>query len=153
MAEVFGLHGAAHLQREIVVHLQQHVRHVYVLAAVAKLVADDTEHEGNKLAHVVGTPLCEIRVDHNGGEGDSAQGQRPRLIVHQLLLAQIILEVVIKAMIRTMPVDVLLQVLVPQEIIRWIVLCVASRVMLAKDIGADTSEEKAVSLLTHFDLY
>ena len=52
-----------------------------------------------------------------------------------------------------MPFDVLFEVLFSQEIISGVELCVAGRIIRSKDILADTSEEEAVSLLTHFDLY
>ena len=56
-------------------------------------------------------------------------------------------------MILPVPVDVLFEVLFSQEIVGWVELCVAGRVVRSEDILADTSEEEAVSLLTHFDLY
>ena len=151
MTEVFGLHGAANLQWQILVHLQEHVSHVNVLASVAVLVTDCTDHEGHDLSHVVGASLCEVRVDDHGSEGDSTQGESPCLVAHQLLPGQIRLEVVIETVISSVPVDVLFQVLVSQEIISWIIECVAGSVLLAEDIRADTSKEKSVSLLTHCD--
>ena len=121
MTEVFGLHGAAYLKGQVLVHLQEHVRHVQVLATIAVLVANDTKHEGDDLSHVVRASLCEVRVDDHGGEGCPSQAKSPSLVAHQLLLAQIRFEVVVEAMICTVPVDVLFQVLVSQEIICWII--------------------------------
>ena len=38
VTEVLRLHSAAHFKRQVLVHVQEHVRHVDVLAAVAILV-------------------------------------------------------------------------------------------------------------------
>ena len=150
MAEVFRLHCATNLEREVFVHLEQHVRQVNVLAAISPLVADKAEHERNDLATVVRAPASEVGVYNNSGEGSSAECDAPFLVPEELLVSQIAFEAIVETSILTVPVDVVSEVLGAKEVVNGVRYEVTCDVVLTEHITADTSKEDAVSALAHF---
>ena len=121
-----------------------------VLTSVAILISNNTREERNDFASIVRTTLREVRVDDNGSKSDSTESKRPGLVAQHLLLGDVTLERVVEAVVLSMPLKVLSEVFVPQEVVHVVPAGDTSSLLIAKDVHADTSHEDAVSLLTHF---
>ena len=134
MAEVFGLHSSLHFKGQVLVHLQKHVSHGYVLVSVTILVSHQAEGERDELAGVVRSSASEVRVNNNRSEGSRAERVHPLLIVKHLLPSDITLEVIVEAMVLFVPLHVVFEVLVAQEVIGLVSDQVASHVVLSKNI-------------------
>ena len=74
VAEVLGLQSTLHFQREVVVHFEQHIGEMEVLASVSILPGNESTSEWDELASVPRTSLGEVRVDNDGSKGYSREG-------------------------------------------------------------------------------
>ena len=148
MAVVFRCHRAFDFHGHVLVHAHQHARHVNVAAAVGVLVSNETGHERDQLSHVVRSPASEVGIDDGCSKNDTAEGRCPPDIKVQLNAGDVHLKTVMeRQVVRPVPLDVLLHIMVAHPLILPVLDVVASRCGLTENVGADATKAEPVAML------
>ena len=153
MPVVFRLHASLNLDWHVIVHLKHHVGLVLVLLGIAVLIGNDTTEERNGFACIPCSTACKVRVDHNCCKGDRTENITPFLVPVELVLEPIRLEVVVEAVIGSLPFDVFSKVLFQEVVIHKILIKITCCECFTEDVRTNTSHEKSISSSSrHFDL-
>ena len=125
-----------------------------VLVRIAVLVSADTSEERDGFACIPRSTACKVRVDDNCGKGDCTESITPFNVPVELASKKVRLEVVVEAVIGSLPVDILSEVLAQEEVIDMVLNENTRCISFAEDVRTDTSQEKSISSSSrHFDFF
>lgn len=153
MAIVLVLKCALDFKREVIVHLQHHVKHMIILLLAAPGVEYHREEDDVELSQVEAALGSEVWVDDGASEAETTEGPGPLSGAQEMKFCLITVVALVEAMVLLVPLDVLSKHLHQQVFVLIVLASDARCIGLTENVLADTTQiEKITWSLQHICL-
>jgi hypothetical protein len=136
VAVIFGLHGAFHFSRQVLVHSQESARHVVTKLLAAPHESNYSEEDRSQFSKVERVAARVVRVENCSGKYNTSTSVEP---LHHLMtrnLGAVFIESRVKLQISSVPLDVLPKHGLEHKVILFVPVKEATRVKVAVNVSS-----------------